>query len=296
MAKRFIDSSLFEKDWFIALPDNHRILWIYLFTRCDVGGVFDPNITVMSAILKTEYTIDEILKIFSGKVIQIEDKLLLTTFIDVQYGYPVSPKMVKPINKSLARVGLTIDTINTRCQNLKDYTVSDKVDTPKDKSKDIDKDKEQEMEQMATISSAALSEARHNPNVQEIKKKWDAFAAKHGLSGNIILHGQRMQWILQRLSEPHFDFDKILTGLEKKEWGLGKEGGWKITFDKIVQDETYYIGLIEANTIQTDKALPGKTIPYDNCQYCGVKVKRTQMIPHHYMCPKNPNLKPIQEA
>lgn len=32
-------------------------------------------------------------------------------------------------------------------------------------------------------------------------------------------------------------------------------------------------------------------IPYDNCQYCGQKVKRTQMTSHYYVCTKNPNLR-----
>lgn len=252
MAKRFIDSSLFEKDWFIALPDNHRMLWIYLFTRCDVGGVFDPNMTVMSAILKSDYTVKDILTIFDGKVIQIEDKLFLTTFIDVQYGFPVSPKMVKPINKSLSKVGLTLDTLKSHASNLKDYTVSAKVDTPKDKSKDIDidkeKEKEQVLEQKAVISSAELSEARFNPKVTEIKTKWDKFAKKHGLAGNILLTPQRQYWILERLRETHFDIDLILSGIEKMGWGLGKEG-YRITIDKILQDSTYYVKCIEANSI-----------------------------------------------
>jgi hypothetical protein len=70
----------------------------------------------------------------------------------------------------------------------------------------------------------------------------------------------RLANVLARLKEESFDFDKILSGLEKKQWGLGKDGSWKITFDKIIESGTYYITLIEANTM-TGADTPQRAAP-----------------------------------
>lgn len=259
MAKRLIDSSLFEKDWFIDSADNEKVLWIYLFTKCDVAGVYDPNLRVMSAVLKKDYTVDDILRIFKGRIIRVGDKLLLTTFLEVQ-GYLNSPKLKIPIEKALAKVGLTLDTLKEKCLNFDKNTVSNQSDTARSRSINISIDKKEKQEQ---VSAPEVSEGRFNPKVQEVITKWNAFAVKHGLSGNIILTGLRTAWIIQRLREQYFDFDKILSGLEKGKWGLGKDGGWKITLDKIIQDDSYYPKLIEANTITDKKAGIPTTVQSD---------------------------------
>ncbi len=43
MAKRFIDTAIFEDEWFMGLSVDAKIFWIYLITNCDHAGIFRPN-------------------------------------------------------------------------------------------------------------------------------------------------------------------------------------------------------------------------------------------------------------
>lgn len=113
MAKRFIDSSMWDKDWFLDLPSKYKILWIYMITKCDTAGVFDPNLKTVSKMLNEKYTEDEIFKYFKGLIFKIQDKWILMKFIKTQYGSNISQDMIKPINKCLEKIGHSLDTVIT---------------------------------------------------------------------------------------------------------------------------------------------------------------------------------------
>ena len=43
MAKRFIDTELFDDPWFMELEKDAKILWVYLITKCNHAGIIDVN-------------------------------------------------------------------------------------------------------------------------------------------------------------------------------------------------------------------------------------------------------------
>lgn len=43
MAKRFIDTGLFDDSWFMDLSKDAKLLYIYLITKCDHAGIIDFN-------------------------------------------------------------------------------------------------------------------------------------------------------------------------------------------------------------------------------------------------------------
>lgn len=139
MAKRFIDSNLFQKDWFLELESKYQILYVYMFTHCDVAGVFDPNLKTLSKLFNTEYNEQETLTNFKNQLVKVKDKWLLTGFLKHQYGLKISPKMIKPISNALERIGLSLENLDTV---LIEYRYS--IDTPKEK--EIEKEKEKEIE------------------------------------------------------------------------------------------------------------------------------------------------------
>lgn len=51
MPKRLIDSNLFNKDWFLELPVKMKTTWMYMILHCNHGGIFDPNLKVLSFLL-----------------------------------------------------------------------------------------------------------------------------------------------------------------------------------------------------------------------------------------------------
>jgi len=136
MAKRFIASEIWDKDWFLDLPSKYKILWFYLCTKCDVAGVFDPNLKTVSKILGEKFYEEEVLKVFQGKVHKVKDKWVLDKFIKFQYGDTISPKMIPPITAALIKIGLRIDTVSIGYP----YSIDTPIDIEKDIDKEIDKD------------------------------------------------------------------------------------------------------------------------------------------------------------
>lgn len=43
MAKRFIDTGLFDDQWFMNISKDAKLLWIYLITKCDHAGIIEIN-------------------------------------------------------------------------------------------------------------------------------------------------------------------------------------------------------------------------------------------------------------
>jgi hypothetical protein len=132
LAKRFIDGSVWDKDWFLDLPTKYKVLWFYILTKCDTAGIFDPNLKTVSKLLNEKYIEDECLDVFNNKVIKVLDKWFIIKFIDFQYGDVISEKMVLPINKCLNKIGYSIDTVS--------ILYSKSIDTP------IEIEKEKEIE------------------------------------------------------------------------------------------------------------------------------------------------------
>ena len=43
MAKRFIDTKIWDKAWFRKLTTKNKLLWIYILTKCDHAGIWDAD-------------------------------------------------------------------------------------------------------------------------------------------------------------------------------------------------------------------------------------------------------------
>ncbi|MEX0598752.1 MAG: hypothetical protein WD512_19870, partial [Candidatus Paceibacterota bacterium] len=44
MSKRFIDSGIFDDDWFMDLSKDAKLLWLYFITKCDHAGIIKLNV------------------------------------------------------------------------------------------------------------------------------------------------------------------------------------------------------------------------------------------------------------
>ena len=86
MAKRFVDTSLFKRDWFQELPLVYKLFWYYICNECDNAGFWNVNLKMASYILNgVELDGDQILKVFNGKIIKTDDdKWFIPKFIYFQ--------------------------------------------------------------------------------------------------------------------------------------------------------------------------------------------------------------------
>ena len=135
MAKRFMDNSIFEKQWFRELPVRLKIVWFYLINKCDHAGILnDLDVGLLSYQIGDNYTINEILEAFNDNIEQIgENKFYLTKFCKFQYG-ELNPNV--KVHKSVIKL---LDKHNIELDNPL-VSVKDK---DKDKGKDINTKKEE---------------------------------------------------------------------------------------------------------------------------------------------------------
>ena len=110
MAKRFVDTELWQKEWFQDLSIENKLLLKYIFENCDCAGVWNSNLRLASFILGYPYTIDDIYRINNKKEqFEILDNgnIFVIDFIKFQYGtLSENCKPHKPVIEKLKKYGL----------------------------------------------------------------------------------------------------------------------------------------------------------------------------------------------
>ena len=88
MAKRFIDTKIWDKAWFRKLSTKNKLVWIYLLGKCDHAGIWDADWELAEFIIGETVTFEELPDIIKDKMqyIEGEDQYFIPSFIDFQYG------------------------------------------------------------------------------------------------------------------------------------------------------------------------------------------------------------------
>ena len=176
MAKRFMDNSIFEKQWFRELPVRLKIVWFYLINKCNHAGILnDLDVGLLSYQIGDNYTIDEILEAFNDNIEQIGDnKFYLTKFCKFQYG-ELNPNV--KVHKSVIKL---LDKHNIELDNPL-VSVKDK---DKDKAKDINTKKEE----FAKRVEKEVFDMHLDPNmIKEFIEYW----TEHNDGGRVLRYEQQ---------------------------------------------------------------------------------------------------------
>ena len=191
MAQRFTDSNKWLDNWFSNLPNDYKIVWLYLLDICDNAGIFQINIRLLNFNCNTNITENELLETFKSRITKFDiDKCIINKFCIFQYGTDFlnsKNKAVLSAIKKLIIAGLldvdsngiytpkivfdnSIDTPSIPYQKT--------IDTPKekeeDKIQDIIKDKEQEEDMNEYIDYVAEIE------------NWDTKAERQDMLAEVI--------------------------------------------------------------------------------------------------------------
>jgi len=91
MSKRFIDTGIFDDDWFMDLSKDAKILWLYFITKCDHAGMLRLNVKlckVQTDVKDLAQTIKEL----GNRLVTVREQLFfIPKFIEFQYpGFPHS--------------------------------------------------------------------------------------------------------------------------------------------------------------------------------------------------------------
>lgn len=91
MSKRFIDTGLFDDEWFMNLTQDGKLLWVYFITKCDHAGILRLNMKLCK--VQTDIkNIDTVIKELGNRLVTVSEHLFfIPKFINYQYpGFPNS--------------------------------------------------------------------------------------------------------------------------------------------------------------------------------------------------------------
>lgn len=91
MAKRFIDTGLFEDAWFLDLSKDCKLLWVYLITKCDHAGIIEFN-TKLWQFHTGIKGIETVIKGLANRLVRVKESyFFIPKFLEYQYpGFPNS--------------------------------------------------------------------------------------------------------------------------------------------------------------------------------------------------------------
>lgn len=110
MTKRFVDTELWQKEWFQRLNLKHKLLLKYIFENCDCAGFWVPNFSLASFLIGEAVTLNDVKEINNYKKqfeILSNGTIFVSEFIQFQYGkLSESCKPHKPVIEKLKKYKL----------------------------------------------------------------------------------------------------------------------------------------------------------------------------------------------
>tara|TARA_R110002020_G_scaffold357467_3_gene569833 strand:- start:4393 stop:5037 length:645 start_codon:yes stop_codon:yes gene_type:complete len=143
MAKRFIDTNIWNKAWFRKLDTNSKLIWIYVLTKCDHAGIFDADYEAMNFYIGTALEDFKDIPIAIREKMQLieDNQFFIPSFIEYQYGQlRINSKPHLSVIKRLEDKGLN-NYLQRVMATLKD----------KEKEKDIEKRQDKFIDKVNTI-------------------------------------------------------------------------------------------------------------------------------------------------
>ena len=95
MAKRFTDTELWGKEFFLKYSMKQKLLLRYLYDSCDNAGIYEPNYILLEVFIGEKITEEDILSLNTDKkrIVKLENgNFYLTRFIKFQQGDFLNPK------------------------------------------------------------------------------------------------------------------------------------------------------------------------------------------------------------
>lgn len=86
MAKRFTDTDIWDKEWFMKLNLKEKLLIKFIFDKCDVAGIWSPNWSLATIYIGEKVSLADT-KSFEKRIeILPDNKIFVLDFIEFQYG------------------------------------------------------------------------------------------------------------------------------------------------------------------------------------------------------------------
>ena len=139
MVKRFTETTLWNEDWFIAMPRDYQFFWIFLKDDCDHAGIWRPNLARFNKLYDFKVEYKKALKYFNVNKERINvlknGRWFIIGFIPFQYGMTLNSN--SRVHKSILSL---LKNNEVKLTSIRPQV--DLIDSLKDKDMDKDKDKD----------------------------------------------------------------------------------------------------------------------------------------------------------
>lgn len=169
MAKRFIDTGLFDDEWFADLKTDSKIFWIYFLTKCDHAGLlkFNKRLIEFQTGIKS---LDTVIKEIGNRLVKVNDQLFFCPKF-IQFQYPNFPKSgVKQQDSAIELL------IKNGLWDSETNTFNSLVTVTEDLPKSYDSDNGNDNDNV--LNKKESKEKIQNPFEGQLSKSWDEWV-KH---------------------------------------------------------------------------------------------------------------------
>jgi len=117
MAKRFSDTEIWSEDWFLEMPNEYKLFWFYMLSKCDHAGLFKVNLRSFRGQLEVNLSSTDALKYFNNGKDRIrvvsENLWYIEEFFVFQYGttFNINNRLHESIKNQLEKNGIGLTSI-----------------------------------------------------------------------------------------------------------------------------------------------------------------------------------------
>jgi hypothetical protein len=237
MAKRFIDTGLFDDPWFMDLSKDGKIFWVYLITKCNHAGIIELNerLFKFQTGLKCMQTV---IKELGNRLVGVRDQyFFVPKFLDFQY--PNFPNSKVKSQKSAIDI---LEKFNIDINNYQ--TVSEPLDkgyeneTEYDNGNETENEKENELEIWPTFEDFWNAYDKKIGSKQNCKKKFDKLNQdiKEQIMNHIFVYVKATPDKQYRVNPETFFNQKRWENEIIENNGSKKQKGFTEAFDKHLRD------------------------------------------------------------
>lgn len=194
MAKRFTDTEMWDKEWFMSLPCKLKCLVKMVRDKCDLCGVWSPNWIIATAYVGEKVNEQELLKIDNGNQFKkLENgKIYCIGFVEFQYG-KLSEK--SPVHNKIIGLLDQNEILQTYNKIPYLYPINRVMDKEEEKEEDKDKEKDKEkhskklnkidIPEFLEISEFVKSKIDYYPQIENsLKLKYESWKENGWKDGN----------------------------------------------------------------------------------------------------------------
>jgi hypothetical protein len=84
MAKRFTDTEKWRDEWWGSLPNDYRIIWLYLIDSCSIAGIWKKDFRGMNFNCNTKIEEEAFIKVFGSRLIDRGQFFFIPKFLRFQ--------------------------------------------------------------------------------------------------------------------------------------------------------------------------------------------------------------------